>query len=67
MRRRTKKSKSIFLIILLAIIVMLVAVYIGKDILFKSETNMTKYDSSSEEKIDNQAGVLKKHQYMWLN
>ena len=54
MRRRTKKSKSIFLIILLAIIVMLVAVYIGKDILFENETNMTQYDSSSEEKIDNQ-------------
>ena len=54
MRRGTKKSKPIFLIILLAIIVMLIAVYIGKDILFENETNMTKYDSSSEEKIDNQ-------------
>ena len=56
MSRRTKKSnsKQIFLAILLIVIVIFVGIYIGKDIFFKSETNIAKYNSMNEENVSNQ-------------
>lgn len=56
MNRRTKKSnsKQIFLAILLIVIVIFVGIYIGKDIFFKNETNMAKYNSINEENVSNQ-------------
>lgn len=52
MSRRTKKSnsKQIFLAILLIVIVIFVGIYIGKDIFFKSETNIAKYNYISKPK-----------------